>query len=354
MDINTQGKNINKNIGVHLEKAASFTDSLAAIDAEGEGKRDFKLVSPVGYEKQLIALYEEVFKEPMSQKFWEWKYMGVLGRAVCALKDNEIIAHYNGMVREILYFGKFKRAIQPCDTMVSPKARGGIKINSPFYSTTKAWILSNLGLDKKYLLTYGFPNTRVMRLGEKMGLYTKVDSIRELNWYIKKQGESSDFNVVLHDYTTTLDEKINLVWREMAKDFNSNIIGLRNAQYLRRRYLNHPLVKYQTYLVYGGQQKLLGVFVLMMDGSMAALMDIITPKKRFGTIVNEAIRVADSEGIKLMRGWITESQKELFNHCNPQLTKTDIVIPTISIVKGLNPEDIKGKWFLMYGDTDFI
>jgi len=331
-----------------------LVERLAQVNAEGEGKRDFKLVSPVRYEKQLIALYEEVFKGAMSQEFWKWKYKDVEWRAVCALKDNEIVAHYNGMARDILYFGKPKRAIQPCDIMVSSKARGGIKTNSPFFSTTKAWILSNLGAHKEFLLTYGFPNIRHMRLGEKMGLYAEVDKVKEITWFTKKQEASSDINVVLHDYNTALDEEINTVWTNMAGEFKDHIIGLRDSQYLRQRYLNHPLHKYDTYLVYDEQQKLLGVFVLRFEGVLAALMDIIAPKEHFETIINEGVRIAHQKRKDAMRAWIPESREALFNYNNADINTTDIVIPTISIVKGLNPDDIKGKWFLMYGDTDFM
>ncbi len=329
-------------------------ERLAQVNAEGEGKRDFKLVSPVGYEKELIELFEEVFKGPMSQEFWKWKYEGVQWRAVCALKDGKIIAHYNGMARDILYFGKHKRAIQPCDTMVSAKARGGIKTNSPFFSSTKAWILSNLGLHKEFLLTYGFPNSRHMRLGAKMGLYAEVDRVREIDWYTKKREASEDIKVILHDYSSGKDDQINAVWEKMAEEFKENIIGIRDAEYLRRRYMRHPLIKYQTYLVYDKADELLGVFVLRVEDKLAAFMDIIAPKAHFKKIIDEAIRIAHNEGAKLLRAWVPESRIELFDHANAHINKTDIVIPTISIVKGLDPEEIKGKWFLTYGDTDFM
>ena len=329
-------------------------ERLAQVNAEGEGKRDFKLVSPVGYEKELIELFEEVFKGPMSQEFWKWKYEGVQWRAVCALKDGKIIAHYNGMARDILYFGKHKRAIQPCDTMVSAKARGGIKTNSPFFSSTKAWILSNLGLHKEFLLTYGFPNSRHMRLGEKMGLYTEVDQVRQIDWYTKKKDADPSIHVELFDYNTEADARINKLWNSMAEEFKENIIGIRDAQYLRRRYLKHPLIKYQTYLVSDEKGELQGVFVLRIEDKLAAFMDIIAPTENFGLIIREATRIAHNEGAQLMRAWIPESRVDLFRHANAIVNKTDIVIPTISIVKGLDPNEIKGKWFLTYGDTDFM
>ncbi|AKF24204.1 hypothetical protein YH65_01425 [Sulfurovum lithotrophicum] len=352
----------NKNLVMHDRECVEhdallhqlLDERLAPINAAGEGKRDFKLVSPVGYEKELIELFEEVFKGPMSQEFWKWKYEGVQWRAVCALKDGKIIAHYNGMARDILYFGKHKRAIQPCDTMVSAKARGGIKTNSPFFSSTKAWILSNLGVNKEFLLTYGFPNDRHMRLGEKMGLYTEVDKVKEVDWYTKKREASPLINVDLFDYNKEMDKTINALWNTMADEFKENIIGIRDAQYLRRRYMKHPLIKYQTYLVYDEKEKLLGVFVLRIEDKLAALMDIIAPKAQFEMIINEAIRIAHNEGAKLLRAWVPESRIELFNHARALINNTDIVIPTISIVKGLNPEEIKGKWFLTYGDTDFM
>lgn len=328
-------------------------DRLLAANAQGEGKRDFKLVSSVGYEKQLIKLFEEVFKEPMSQAFWDWKYEGVHWRAVCALKDGKIISHYNGMARDIRFFGQPKRAIQPCDTMVSAKARGGIRTNSPFFSSTKTWIDTNLGLDKEFLLTYGFPNERVMLLAKKMGLYEEVDTIREIIWNTNSPIPDATLDIVPYDYNSDMNAQIDQLWETMADDFKDGIIGVRNAAFLRRRYQRHPVITYSPYLVYGENRKLLAVFVLRVEGGLCGLMDIIAPKERFSMVLCEALRTAKNKGAGMMMARIPSARTSLFEHCNAQVKETDIVIPTISIVEGLDPETIKGKWFIMYGDTDF-
>jgi len=320
-------------------------------------KRNFKLVSSRNYEKQCIRLFEEVFKEKMSTEFWQWKYSqeNMIWRGVCALKKGEIIGYYNGMYREILYFGKQKKALAVGDIMVSPKARGGFKENSPFYTMTRTWGTMNLGPKKQFLLAYGFPNKRHMLLAEKVSLYEEVDTITEVHWHINNKSISLE-NFYIEKYISNKieDSNIKKLWEEMALDFKTDLIGVRNIPYLEHRYINHPKFEYMIYLLYDKMKNLCCTLILKKDKSQMLLMDIIAKKENFKLGIKCAIFLTQKHNCNLLKCWITTSKINLFRFYNSVLHPTDISIPTSSFIEDFDPKHIKNKWFLMYGDTDFI
>ncbi len=317
-------------------------------------KRDFELVSARNYEAQCITLFEEVFKEKMSKEFWNWKYRGVKWRGICALKDGKVVAHYNGMPRDILYFGKWKRVLQPCDIMVSPKARGGIKQNSPFYTTVKVWSLSNLGVDKEFAFSYGFPNKRHSDLSEKLGVTTEVDTITELHWKCTETETPTDYSLETYIESVELDKEIKKIWQGMASDFKDAIIGVRNDKTLKFRYLKHPKFNYHLYIIRDTSLKAISLFVLKQEGKIILLMDIVAKKEHFKTTIKAALNIAQEIDCHSMKCWTTTSKVDLYNHYTPEIVDPKVSIPTTSMVPGSDPKSIKNKWFLMYGDTDFI
>ena len=328
---------------------------IKKYDVGDSQKRDFTLVSTRNYEVACIELFEEVFKEKMSKEFWSWKYAqhGMKWRGVCAVKGGKVVGHYNGIGRNILYFGQHKKAIASGDTMVSPKARGGIKQNSPFYTMVKIWVEMNLGYNQEFLLSFGFPNKRVMALSKAVGLYAEVDTITEIHWQTT-QVNSADTNVEKYLDHVKTDAEILTVWRNMAGDFKDALIGVRNIAYLKHRYINHPKFEYKIYLVYSSEKNLQGVFVLKQENKVALLMDVITQKENFSLIVSEALKKAHKNKSDTMKCWITTSKAKFLDCHSATLNKIDVAIPTSNFTPGFDPETIRNKWFLMYGDTDFI
>ena len=55
-----------------------------------------------------------------------------------------------------------------------------------------------------------------------------------------------------------------------------------------------------------------------------------------------------------MKCWITTSKARLFDYHDAILKQIEVSIPTSDVTPGFDPMSIKNKWFLMYGDTDFI
>ena len=60
-------------------------------------------------------------------------------------------------------------AIQCGDSMVATSQRGTLSKKGPFYLSVTAFLEKYVGFDRPYLLSYGFPNERAMRLAERLG-----------------------------------------------------------------------------------------------------------------------------------------------------------------------------------------
>lgn len=66
----------------------------------------------------MLALFEKIFKHKMSPEMWQWKYGSERCKAIGIWCENALIAHYGGMGRSVLYFGKPQMAVQIGDVMV--------------------------------------------------------------------------------------------------------------------------------------------------------------------------------------------------------------------------------------------
>ncbi|MCU7833907.1 MAG: PIG-L family deacetylase [gamma proteobacterium symbiont of Taylorina sp.] len=350
---NDYPKHINNKSDNNIELL--FNKQIENADIYSTTERSFIIRSCQHYEAQCIDLYKEVFKAPITPEFWKWKYINVQWRGICAIKKDKVIAHYNGVPRDILLFGERKKAIQSCDTMVSSLERGGFKKNSPFYNIAKIWIMVNLGLKKEFLLSYGFPNKNTMALGESLGLYVEVDKILQITWQVVDIVEDNPFLVEELNIDTIDTNSINTLWNDMAVDFKDSLLVIRDADYLISRYLEHPAFKYKLYSIKNNDNDMLAVFVLKQKNDQQMLLvDIIAKKENFKLVVNNACYQTKKSGFNVLNFWVTSSKLDLFKEANGLIKDVEISIPGSAITQDVDPGIIKNKWLLMYGDTDFI
>jgi len=232
-----QQKKNNGYLTRHIDQL--LEERIREHDEGDPSKRDFELVSTRNHEAQCMELFEEVFKEKMTKEFWNWKYAphGMKWRGICAVKEGKVVGHYNGVARPILYFGQWKLAVQPCDIMTSSNYRGGIKINSPFYTMTETFFQTNVGMKKPFLLSFGFPNRRHMTLSERLGLYSEVDTITEAIWEKTDQIKLSDIQIEEYTENNYPADEVQELWLQMASEFNDALIGIRNKEYILQRYM---------------------------------------------------------------------------------------------------------------------
>ena len=301
---------------------------------------------------EIIALFERVFHHPMSTALWDWKYGQGRGSAVVARRNGSIVAHYGGVQRNLLNNGRGQASVQCVDTMVDPDERGTLSRHGPYFLVAQAFLDRYVGYGRRYEFGFGFPNSRVMRLGEKVGIQAAVDEIVEPVWEASPRSQCTDRRLSLSLPTDAAE--IDEHWKNMRGCMKNSIIGCRDSSYLYYRYLLNPTYEYEVLLVSSPvQTRNLGVLVLRQEGARLILLDIIGHVSDFSTMLQYARSLLPSHGCKELITWITESHLSLLNHDTRRIDRPDVRIPTSVCTNGPKPEELRGRWWLTAGDAEF-
>ncbi len=301
----------------------------------------------------LLRLFRQVFGHEMSPALWRWKYGDGRG-GVIAQQDGEIVAHYGGMTRRIVLFGRPDRAFQICDVMVSSRERAVLTRTGPFFLTAAAF--AERAACTHIPFGYGFPNARVMRLAEKTGLYAEVGAMAEIRW-TPLSGRPRLTTRVRHmpaPLGARDREIIDALWAKMKDDLRDAVAGVRDAQYVQHRYLDHPHHRYELLLVtsrFTGAAR--GLLVLRRHDRVCELLDIVAPLKNIPGLVGQARRLLAHWGVGELYAWISRHQAGRFTATGGEERPLDVRIPTSIWIDGPPVESVRDRWWLMSGDTDF-
>ena len=302
-----------------------------------------------------LQLFERAFNESSSPLLWSWKYGQGQSLSMLALRDSRIVAHYGCISRRLHDRGLPTRAVQICDVMVEPSERGVLTRAGAFFCAARASQLAIIGWRDDHAFGFGFPNQRHMILGERLGLYTTVDHMAERRW-TPDRGKPSLWKTVRPLLEGPgWDLEIDRLWSAMASDMKDKIIGVRDASYIRDRYLRHPTKSYLLYVLKSRWlSKPLGLMVLRRDEDLCRLVDFVAPLSIIPDLIVMARRLAWEFGSHTLVTWITASQESHFDVLSPLSVPLDIKIPANTLITRVQPDEIKGRWWLMMGDTDFM
>lgn len=306
----------------------------------------------------MLALFERTFGHSMTPAMWHWKYGAGRGRAIGVWRANQLIAHYGGMGRKILYFGQLQAAIQIGDVMVDTAERSSLTKKGPFFLMAATFLEHYIGYGKPYLLGFGFPNERAMKVAERLGLYAEIGRMVELEWrpLPKTPRWLTRLQVVDHSNAEQawIAKAVDQCWQEMAADMQEALIGTRNWAYLRHRYLNHPHQLYQLILVmnrFGG--KVRGLLVLRQQLTSCEIVDMVASLKEIPLLVIHARRLAGMNNHQRLGCQITENFASYFVATGGSQLALPIRIPANIWSAGPAPARLKDRWWLMSGDMDF-
>lgn len=297
-------------------------------------------------------LFNSVFGSPMTPELWQWKYGLTDGRQLCAWQGEKLVAHYGGMPRKIMLFGKPQTAVQIGDVMVSSNHRGVLTRSGPFFRLAATFLEQYIGYGKPYLLGFGFPNDRAMAIAEKLKLYSEVGHLVEISW-----APSTIRPCVftrLHLLSEADAPEVDGLWHKMRSDLTDSIVGTRDWNYLRQRYLLHPHQHYYLLIVknrIGGKAR--GVIVCRHDPEGCEMVDVIAPLHDLPLLITQARRHAKIAKCARFFCRITENFSSLFTGSGGVKQDVGIRIPANAWSDGPPPESLKNRWWLMTGDMDF-
>lgn len=305
---------------------------------------------------QMQQLFSRTFGHDMSCQMWRWKYGQSGSRALGVWRNDCLIAHYGGMLRTVLLFGKHITAVQIGDVMVDSNERGILTRKGPFFLMAAAFQENYVGFGKPILTGYGFPNDRAMRVAERLGLYSRAGSMVEIEWRPKPKTPHLLTRIVEIDAQHPIwqTKVIDNLWQKMTADFKEAIIGVRNAAYLRYRYLEHPHYRYQLLLVVGRiDRQPRGLIVLRHDPDETEIMDLVGPLRMIPLMVTHARRVAGIHQKRRVVIRIPQNFATCFTKIGGNQVGHEIPIPAPTWSHGLPPEKIRDLWWLTGGDMDF-
>lgn len=304
---------------------------------------------------EMMALFQRVFGHRMEPDMLRWKYGENRGYEVSVWQEGQMVAHYGGMGRNILLFGQPQLAVQIGDVMVNSDERGVLTRSGPFFLMTATFLERYIGFGKPFLLGFGFPSSRHMRLAEKHGFYADTGGVTEVSWQPLACRPFFWTRVRAYDPGNPADHvRLDALWGEMAADLRRAIIGVRNADYIAHRYLRHPNKQYRVLWVvprWGGEP--LGLLVLRREGEAVELLDVVAPLRRIPLLVAHARRLAGYDGATRVYCWAGDAFHGSFLCGGGMAQALDIRIPANAWSDGPPPEVLQNRWWVMSGDTDF-
>ncbi|MDV6344848.1 class I SAM-dependent methyltransferase [Nitrosomonas sp. Is37] len=306
----------------------------------------------------MLTLFEQTFGHSMTPAMWHWKYGTGRGRAIGVWHENQLIAHYGGIVRKIFYFGQPQIAVQIGDVMVDSAKRGTLTKKGPFFLMAATFLERYIGYGKPYLLGFGFPNERAMKVAERQGLYVETGQMSEIEW--QPLAKTPRWLTRLHVVDSSnvneawIATAIAQCWQSMVADLQEALVGVRDWTYLRDRYLSHPHQHYQIVLVINRfGRKVRGVLVLRHNPEGCEITDLVSPLKEIPLLIIHARRIAGMSGHHRLSCQITENFASYFVATGGIQQALPIRIPANAWSAGPALETLRNRWWLMSGDMDF-
>jgi ABC-type polysaccharide/polyol phosphate transport system ATPase subunit len=183
------------------------------------------------HQAEWLDLFEASFGYAMQPTKLEWKYKDTEKLGVGVWDGKKLIAFYGGLPRSISYLGRPVMAIQIGDVMVHPSQRGVLTRSGPFQIAAASFLEQQIGHDRPYLVGFGFPTDKALRLANKLGLYAPVDSLTELRW------PAVPGHLILKTYARPVSEKnaavVDELWLKMKHGLQGSILGVRTGPFCK-------------------------------------------------------------------------------------------------------------------------
>lgn len=301
----------------------------------------------------MLRLFAKVFGQEQDLRWHAWKYIRGGGEAVALRNEmNELVAHWGGLPRHLLWQGRLIKAVQNCDAMVAPQVRGLLTRRGPLFQVCSHFLASRVGDSQPYALAFGFPNQRHMKLLVKLNLFYNVCPIHLLRWPAqqKKLGFGWRWTPLPECPSPRL---LQTAWQVMARDLMDCVLGVREADYLRWRFYERPDCSYQLFLLSRWPIDTPTVVVLRQTGETMELLDIIGPCSSFNVAIQAARGEAARVGVRELTAWASP--------CVMELLGAEAIVgdsgASLAVAKAstVPVEEIDAaRWWWMAGDTDFL
>ncbi len=194
--------------------------------------------------KNVIDLFEKVFKKKITEEFWQWRY-GIFGEPIAGLlwNENQLIGHYLLSPIPIKINDKIENALLAMSVMIDPDYQG-----SGVYFGSLAKFTYNIASKKGYHLIFAFPNEKSHRIYSGPLEWNDFGRITEFKKYLKKFQTSKNFSEYKVEQLNFFNDEIDVIWNKYKDHYD--VITPRTSNFLNWRFLKHPKIPYENYLSY--------------------------------------------------------------------------------------------------------
>jgi hypothetical protein len=311
-----------------------------------------KVLAYRGSEKELLDLFELSFGYRMPIELWRWKYRGLDVLGALLRNKSTPVAFFGGMPRAVYFLGVAQLAVQIGDVMVHPRARGLLLRKGAFFRVASFYFECFVGKDKKYSVAYGFPHLKHLRLAEHLGVYERVGELKSVSW--EPLNSLPKWHYKIREFDINKTHLVDQLWGQMAEGLIDQVVGVRDWAYVKYRYLEHPTIKYQLFLVLSRfTASPIGLLIVRVYDDEVELIDLVASPRQVPVIIESFRRIAINFGKQKAFAWITAHNATLFAGKSGAIDETGIMIPCNSWPEGVAQDELMDRWWLMGGDSDF-
>lgn len=304
---------------------------------------------------EIQPLFRKVFGHEISIEFLEWKYGNGFGESWGCVEDDQRLALHCGVCyRDTALNGKQFRVAQLVDLMAAPKQSGLSRRDSPFAVLMRAVLKELRTPSNPEALAFGFPSNRAMRLGEKVGVFRAIDEWLELSFPACRGG----FLCRTPERVVAIDQDaariVDRLWLAMVRDLADFPVGVRDAAYVLRRYIQHPEHKYYCLLVRSKWlRQPIGLAVLRGGEADYELLDIIGPLSAMPEVLHCLQSWLHDVGGKVFKWFLTSRFAKRFAPFATSCQSTEFRIMANPFSSSAIVDHFDHNWWLTGGDTDY-
>lgn len=303
--------------------------------------------------ESIKRLFQDTFNQPLHEEVWRWKYKYASSPGYLVLEEKEVVGFCGGAPRRGMVKGQQTSLAQLGDVMVDRRQRGVLTKTGPFYRSVYGFLADKIGQGREFSYGFGFPNRRHLRVGERQNLYVATDRILEAQWPAK----ISDFVMTAWQGEVAQGGEIDRLWCEMKPYLSDYLVGIRDQEWIRFRFLEKPMDHYQIWFVAHSStpNSYIGLIVLKdhPDAGHMELLDFIGTPKNCKLLLSAAQQQAQNRGRQRVQAWLSGNVYGWLETTDAQVEPTEVFVPGNALDNPEHLAESKGKWWLMGGDSDF-
>lgn len=314
-----------------------------------------------GDEPHILALFQRVFRTECSRAHWQWKYeANPLGRYALVVETTAgaLVGHYGGVPVRIAWDGRTLVMPQITDAMLDPAVRRGLQRPGVFAPLVNQYI-AGLG---HMAGGYGFPTPEHLRAGKRLAGFVPLGPVPLLSKSIEASStvrSRGTLLITVYEEKQLDDAGVDDLWKRCGRELPVAVI--RDASYLRWRYLECPNVKYHVLIArrrFSGT--VVGLAVLRLgwqNRPVACLVDWLVPSDQTAVmevLLAAAERLSRAAGMESIHAWFPPlSQPYGFllvaGFCHEP---TPYELVALSASPSVSLEWAKDRWYYAMGDSD--